>query len=112
MATLRLKEQIMGWQVMHDNLTPRLPDLPHLAADHTALAQVLTDAQDLERNQELAQRELHPLGLEAAERSPGRLPAALRRGTIDFVFLVHVLLLSCPRRSAAGSTSRRHCRDA
>jgi 16S rRNA G1207 methylase RsmC len=54
MPTKRFKEQLVDWQVLHDNLAPRLTDMPQLAADHTALAQVLTQALDLENKQEAA----------------------------------------------------------
>src|SRR3954463_16419452 len=54
MATLRFKEQLIGWQGMHDRLAPRLPAMPALAADHAALGGVLTQALDLETKQEAA----------------------------------------------------------
>jgi septal ring factor EnvC (AmiA/AmiB activator) len=52
--TQRFKEKLVDWQVLHDNLAPRLTDLPQLAADHTALAQVLAQAKGLENDQEMA----------------------------------------------------------
>jgi hypothetical protein len=50
----RFKEKLVDWQVLVDNLTPRLTDLPQLATDHAALAKVLTDAQGVEHEQETA----------------------------------------------------------
>jgi hypothetical protein len=50
--TQRFKEKLVDWQVLHGNLVPRLTDLPHLAADHAALAKVLADAKGLENEQE------------------------------------------------------------
>lgn len=54
MATKRFEQQLRDWQVLHDNLVPHLTDMPQLAADHTALAGVLTQARDLENKQEAA----------------------------------------------------------
>lgn len=72
--TIRFKEKLVDWQVMQDNLTPRLPDLPHLAADHTALEQVLTEAKGLESDQEMAR---------SAFRSVNdRRRALLKQGTL------------------------------
>ena len=52
--TQRFKEKLVDWQVLVDNLAPRLTDLPHLAADHAALAKVVADAHGLENQQETA----------------------------------------------------------
>jgi hypothetical protein len=52
--TQRFKEKLVDWQVLVDNLAPRLTDLPQLAADHAALAKVLGDAKGLENEQEMA----------------------------------------------------------
>jgi len=52
--TQRFKEKLVDWQVLVDNLAPRLTDLPHLAADHAALAKVVADAHGLENEQEMA----------------------------------------------------------
>src|SRR5206468_7921088 len=52
--TQRFKEKLVDWQVLVDNLTPRLTDLPQLAADHDALAKVVADAHGLENEQETA----------------------------------------------------------
>ncbi len=50
--TQRFKEKLVDWQVLVDNLTPRLTDFPQLTADHAALAKVVADAQGLEHEQE------------------------------------------------------------
>jgi hypothetical protein len=52
--TQRFKEKLVDWQVLVENLTPRLTDLPQLAADHAALAKVVADAHGLENQQETA----------------------------------------------------------
>ena len=52
--TQRFKEKLVDWQVLVDNLTPRLTDFPQLAADHDALAKVVADAHGLENEQETA----------------------------------------------------------
>jgi len=52
--TQRFKEKLVDWQVLVDNLAPRLTDLPHLAADHAALAKVVADAHGLESEQEIS----------------------------------------------------------
>lgn len=54
MASRAFKVKLGEWQVLYDNLTPRLPDMPHLTTDHTSLATVLGQARDLENRQELA----------------------------------------------------------
>lgn len=61
MPTKRFKEQVRDWRVLHDNLAPRLPDLPLVADDHAALAQVLAKVDDLENQQELARSALRDL---------------------------------------------------
>jgi hypothetical protein len=52
--TQRFKEKLVDWQVLVDNLTPRLTDMPQLASDHDALAKVVADAHGLENEQETA----------------------------------------------------------
>ena len=52
--TQRFKEKLVDWQVLVDNLAPRLTDMPQLAADHDALAKVVADAHGLENEQETA----------------------------------------------------------
>lgn len=61
MPTKRFKEQLMDWKVLHDNLAPHLPDMPQVADDHAALAQVLAQALDLENKQDAARSVLRDL---------------------------------------------------
>jgi hypothetical protein len=58
MATKSFQQQLKDWQVLHDNLAPRLTDMPQLAADHAALAGILTQARDLDSKQEDARSAL------------------------------------------------------
>jgi len=74
--TQRFKEKLVDWQVLHDNLVPRLTDLPHLAADHAALAKVLGDAQGLENEQEMARVAFQKIN--ASRRALTRQGTALR----------------------------------
>jgi len=61
MATKRFKEKIVDGQMLFDNVAPRLTDLPQLAADHTALGTALTQARELQGQQELAKGHLREL---------------------------------------------------
>jgi septal ring factor EnvC (AmiA/AmiB activator) len=63
----RFKEQLVDWQVLHDNLAPRLPDMPALAADHAVLAQVLTKSQELENQQDSARAVLRDVNQQRRE---------------------------------------------
>ncbi|HEV7784633.1 MAG TPA: hypothetical protein VGQ28_04795, partial [Thermoanaerobaculia bacterium] len=54
----RFKEKIVTLTTLHDNLVPRLQEMPHLANDHAALGDLLTQARDLENRQDLAAGEL------------------------------------------------------
>jgi len=74
--TQRFKEKLVDWQVLHDNLVPRLTDLPHLAADHAALAKVLADAKGLENEQEMARVAFQKIN--ASRRALTRQGTALR----------------------------------
>jgi len=84
MATQRFKEKIVDGQMLFDNVAPRLTDLPQLAADHTALGTALTQARELQGQQELAKghlRELNKRRQEVAEQTADlrrRLSAALK----------------------------------
>ena len=61
MPTKRFKEQVRDWRVLHDNLAPHLPDMPQVADDHAALAQVLAQVDDLENKQDNARSALRDL---------------------------------------------------
>jgi len=67
MPTKRFKEQLMDWKVLHDNLAPHLPDMPLVADDHAALAQVLAQALDLENKQDAARSALRDLNQQRKE---------------------------------------------
>ena len=69
--TPRFKEKIVTLTTLHDNLTPRLQEMPHLAADHAALGDVLTQARDLESRQNLVGGELR--GVNSTPNSPPAL---------------------------------------
>src|SRR4029079_4998509 len=56
--TPRFKEKIVTLTSLHDNLVPRLQEMPHLAKDHAALADLLTQARELEGRQDLINGEL------------------------------------------------------
>jgi len=71
MATKRFDQQLRDWQVLHDNLAPHLTDMPQLAADHTALAGILTQARDLENKQEDARSALRDVNQQRREMKKG-----------------------------------------
>jgi hypothetical protein len=49
-----LPERIARWKVIHTNLTPVLPEMPHLTELHTELGKVITQSEDLDgRNEAL-----------------------------------------------------------
>ncbi|HEY8022241.1 MAG TPA: hypothetical protein VIH93_14140, partial [Thermoanaerobaculia bacterium] len=61
MITPRTKEKLVDWQVLYDNLAPRLTDMPQFTADHKALGDVLAQARDLEKAQETATAQLRDI---------------------------------------------------
>jgi hypothetical protein len=63
----RFKEKLVDWQVLHDNLAPRLPDMPALAADHAVLAQILEKTQELENQQDAARAALRDINQQRQE---------------------------------------------
>lgn len=71
MATKSFQQQLKDWQVLHDNLAPRLTDMPQLAADHTALAGILTQARDLDSKQEDARSTLRDVTQQRREVKNG-----------------------------------------
>jgi len=56
--SVRFKEKLVDWQSMVDTLQPKLADMPHLSADHAALAAILAQGRDLEKRQDIARAEL------------------------------------------------------
>jgi len=77
MATQRFKEKIVDAQVLFDNVTPRLTDIPQLTADHTALGSTLAEARDLQARQESAEGQLR--NLNDQRRDVAKRTADLRR---------------------------------
>ena len=80
----RFKEKLVDWQVLYDSLVPRITAMPHLAADHQALGNLLTESRDLEKGQEAARSQLRDinqrrkeLGTQATELN-SRLSLGLR----------------------------------
>jgi len=80
----RYNDHLIDWQTLADNLSTRLGDLPHLAADQKALADLVTQARTMQD-----QREAHKAGLQdlnkqrltlagQARRLQNRLAAGLR----------------------------------
>jgi len=53
MSTRTFHQKVADWQVLVDNVTPHLTDMPQLAADHTALSDVLARVRTLESQQEI-----------------------------------------------------------
>src|SRR4051794_2343735 len=102
--TPRFKEKIVTLTSLHDNLVPRLQEMPHLARDHAALADLLTQARELEGRQDLINGELRGanrprLDLDRQGRDlRNRISAALR-GTLglDNVDLVKYGIQPRPR---------------
>jgi hypothetical protein len=63
----RFKEKLVNWQSLVDNLAPKLGELPHLAADHAALAALLPKARELQSSQEAAVAQLRDVNRQRAE---------------------------------------------
>lgn len=73
MPTLRFRELIVNWAALHDGLAPRLPELPHLAKDHTSLAALLVEVRELESRQDQALGQLRQINQRREEiRKQGR----------------------------------------
>src|SRR4051812_36340480 len=67
MPTRNYKKILGDWQVLHDNLTPRLTDMPQVTGDHSTLATVLGEARDLQNQQEAATAALRNLNQKRRE---------------------------------------------
>ncbi len=63
----RFKEKIVTLTTLHDNLTPRLQEMPHLANDHAAIGDLITQARDLENRQDLALGELRVINRQRSD---------------------------------------------
>ena len=77
MSTKSFNTLIGNGQVLFDNLAPHLTDIPQLAADHAALGTALTQARDLEGQQEIAKGQLRELN--AQRKQAAQQAAGLRR---------------------------------
>jgi hypothetical protein len=78
-------KKILGdWQVLYDNLTPRLTDMPLVAGDHANLGTMIGQARDLQNRQEGAAAQLRDLNQQRRQiltqggDVAGRLGLALR----------------------------------
>ena len=85
--TPRFKEKIVTLTSLHDNLAPRLQEMPHLASDHAALAALLVQARELGGRQDLITGELRSVNqqrveLEKQGRDLRSRMAAILRGTL------------------------------
>ena len=80
--TPRFKEKIVTLTTLHDNLAPRLPEMPHLTRDHAALADVLTQVRELEGRQDLLAGELRTVNQQRDDlaRQGGELRNRLAAG--------------------------------
>jgi hypothetical protein len=58
MANRNYKKILGDWQVLYDNLTPRLNDMPLIASDHANLGTLLNQARSLQNQQEAASAQL------------------------------------------------------
>lgn len=67
MSNRNYKKTLGDWQVLYDNLTPRLPDMPQITGDHTTLATILGQARDLQNRQEAAAAQLRDLNQQRRE---------------------------------------------
>src|SRR5690349_16639993 len=78
----RFKERLVDWQVLYDSLAPRITGMPHLAADHQALGNLLTESRDLEKGQEAARSQLRDINQRRKEldQQAGELNSRLSLG--------------------------------
>jgi len=82
------KENLVDWQTLAENLAPRVPDLPHLAADQKALSDLVAQAHALQDQRDAHKASLQDINKQRrvlatqARRVQNRLAASLR-GTFD-----------------------------
>jgi len=78
----RFKERLVDWQVLYDSLAPKVTAMPHLAADHQALGNLLTESRDLEKGQEAARSQLRDINQRRKEldQQAGELNSRLSLG--------------------------------
>ena len=68
------KENLVDWQTLAENLAPRLTDLPHLAADQKALADLVAQAHTMQD-----QRDAHKASLQDLNKQRQALAAQAKR---------------------------------
>jgi len=68
------KENLVDWQTLAENLAPRVPDLPHLAADQKALSDLVAQAHTLQD-----QRDAHKASLQDLNKQRQTLAAQAKR---------------------------------
>src|SRR5436305_10885761 len=68
------KENLVDWQTLAENLAPRLTDLPHLAADQKALADLVAQAHTMQD-----QRDAHKASLQDLNKQRQALAAEAKR---------------------------------
>jgi hypothetical protein len=79
-----LPERIARWKVIHTNLTPALPELPHLAGLHGELGKVIAESEEMDGRSESLKAETREVnrkkeGLgKTGDDLRNRLGAALR----------------------------------
>jgi len=81
MTNHRNYKKILGdWQVLYDNLTPRLNDMPLVATDHTTLGTILGQARTLQNQQEAANAQLRDINQQRRQIVTDGSDAASRLG--------------------------------
>jgi len=81
MTNHRNYKKILGdWQVLYDNLTPRLNDMPLVATDHTTLGTILGQARTLQNQQEAANAQLRDINQQRRQIVTDGTDAASRLG--------------------------------
>ena len=80
---------VTNWQLLHGNLQPHLAEMPHLQPFSNELDEVITEARDLDSEQEIARGKLRELirrrrEVEKRGESVRRRVAAHLKGTFGF----------------------------
>ena len=84
MVTRTLPEQINDWKIMHDNLEPLLPELPHVVPLQQELEELIAEAGRLEAEQRVVTAQLRRINerreqlLARGQDVRGRLAELLR----------------------------------
>jgi len=80
MANRNYKKILGDWQVLYDNLTPRLNDMPLVATDHTTLGTILGQARNLQNQQEAVNSQLRDINQQRRQIVNDGSDAASRLG--------------------------------